>query len=117
MRSVGMIACCAIFIKKFACSPTVLGGAYNTESVITLRRLEDVVKTRKGAITSPLYPTEFIVALREDGEISVTLPDYDRPYMSYKDTSARFWTYFHLSAWAGVGGRWFYDCPIGVDGL
>lgn len=97
--------------------PTVLGGMSNTESVIKLQRLGAPVQIKKGSITSPLYPTELIVALRDDGEISVTLPDYDRPYMSFKDKSARFWTYMSFSAWIGVGARWFYDCPIDENGL
>lgn len=95
---------------------TVLGGASNSESVIKMKRLGPADLFKYGAITSPLYPTEFIVVLREDGEISVILPDYDRPYMVFKDKSARFWTYFSLSGFHGVGARWFYDCPLGNDG-
>lgn len=84
--------------------------------MIKTSRLGQAVLYKYGSITSPLYPTEFIVALRDDGEISVILPDYERPYMVYKDTSARFWTYFSISAFHGVPGRWFYDCPLGNDG-
>lgn len=77
---------------------------------------EGHIVVRKGEITSPLYPLEIVVALRDDGELSVILPDFEKPYMSYKDTSARFWTYVSFSAWADNAARWFYDCPLGSDG-
>uniref|UniRef100_T1GCQ2 Farnesoic acid O-methyl transferase domain-containing protein n=1 Tax=Megaselia scalaris TaxID=36166 RepID=T1GCQ2_MEGSC len=71
----------------------VFGGYDNTESCIKVHRLGPQVVRKKGEVTSPLYPTEIIIALREDGELSVILPDFERPYMVYKDKSARYWTY------------------------
>lgn len=93
-----------------------MGSNYNTDSGIRINRRTDPVVIKKGEVTSPLYPLEIVIALRDDGELSVILPDYERPYMAYKDTSPRFWTYVSLSAWDTYAARWFYDCPLGADG-
>lgn len=71
---------------------------------------------KEGAVVSPLYPTEVIVALKDDGELSVILPDFERPYMIFKDKSPRFWTYVAFASWENQPARWFYDCPLGNDG-
>lgn len=95
---------------------TVIGGDDNKESVIKMNKLGEPVVRKGGDITSPLYPTEIIVALKDDGELSVILPDYERPYMLYKDASARFRTYISFSSINHIAARWFYDCPLGNDG-
>lgn len=71
---------------------------------------------RNGEVTSALYPTEIIVALKDDGELSVILPNYERPYMTYSDTSEGFSTYLSFSSINHIPARWFYDCPLGNDG-
>lgn len=84
--------------------------------MIRLQKL-GVPATRKvGSVTSGLYPTEIVIALKNDGELIVILPDYERPYLLYKDTSARFSDYFSLSSINHIPARWFYDCPLGNDG-
>lgn len=94
----------------------VIGGWKNTKSIIRDRKFTNVVVEKLGPVLSPLYATEIIITLNQDGELTVTLPGYEKPYMKFKDTKPSFWTYIGFSSWENTQARWFYDCPLGLDG-
>lgn len=112
--------CCNLF--KIYSNPnvfakfSVLGAWNNTRSLIRRAKLADEVAEKQGPVLSALYPTEILVRLTKEGELTAILPGYDRPYLKYKDTKPSFWTYIGFSSWENTPSRWFYDCPLGVDG-
>lgn len=95
---------------------SVLGGWNNTKSTIRNRKFGYNVVEKHGPVLSALYPTEIVVRLKQDGELTVYLPGYKRPYLNFKDTKASFSTYLGFSSWKNTPARWFYDCPLGIEG-
>ncbi|KAL5274377.1 hypothetical protein ACFFRR_000858 [Megaselia abdita] len=94
----------------------VIGGWNNTKSTIRKNKFSVEVVEKLGSVLSALYPTEIVISLKQDGELTVILPGYERPYLNFKDTKASAWTYLGFSSWENTPARWFYDCPLGIDG-